>query len=94
MSRTMEQFKNLIMEIDNLRDKQKILIEGFEKSTCELSEVFHWTVKSALDGRNSCTLSYDTCPYLYAKTLENMGFEVIENVNAFNMICGYTICWK
>lgn len=94
MSRTMEQFKNLIMEIDNLRDKQKILIDGFEKSTCELSEVFHWIVKSALDGRNSCTLTIETCPPLYAKALENMGFEVTDNRNCFDTLCGYTICWE
>lgn len=94
MSRTMEQFKNLIMEIDNLRDKQKILIDGFEKSTCELSEVFHWIVKSAVDGRNSCTLTIETCPPLYAKALENMGFEVTDYRNCFDTLCGYTICWE
>ena len=94
MSRTMEQFKDLIIEVNKLRDKQEWLIETFEKSTCELSEVFHWIVKCTLEGKNSCTLAYDTCPPLYAKTLENMGFEVIENRNCFDTLCGYTICWK
>ena len=94
MSKTMEQFKNLLIEIDKLRNKQELLIESFEKSTCELSEVFHWIVECALEGRTFCTLSYDTCPSLYAKTLENMGFEITENRNCFDVLCGYTIYWE
>lgn len=44
MSKTMEQFKSLMTTVDELRNKQKLLIEDFEKSTCELSGVFHWIV--------------------------------------------------
>lgn len=94
MSRTMEQFKNLIIEINKLREEQEWLIESFEKSNCELSEVFHWIVKTALEDRNSCALSVDTCPPLYAKALQGMGFNVVENRNCFNTLCGYTICWE
>lgn len=94
MSITMEQFKNLIIEINKLREKQEWLIENFEKSNCELLEVFHWIVKAALEDRNSCTLSVDTCPPLYAKALQGMGFNVVENKNYFDTLCGYTICWE
>ena len=93
MSRTMEQFKNLITEINKLKEKQEWLIESFEKSTCELSEVFHWIVACALENRNPCVLTIDTCPPLYAKTLENMGFNVMEERNCFDTLCGYKIYW-
>lgn len=93
MSRTMEQFKELIMEINKLKTKQKLLIKKFENSTCELSEVFHWIVQSALNGNDSCCLAIDTCPTLYAQTLENMGFNIQENRNCFDMLCGYEIYW-
>lgn len=94
MSKTMLQFKNLIAEVDKLRDKEELLIEDFEKSTCELSSVFHWIIQCALEGRNSCSLTIDTCPTLYTKTLEGMGFEVRENRNCFEVLCGYTIYWE
>ena len=57
MSKTMEQFKSLMTTVDELRNKQKLLIEDFEKSTCELSGVFHWIVQSALDNRKHTGLS-------------------------------------
>lgn len=94
MSKTMQQFKNLITEVDKLRDKEELLIESFEKSTCELSGVFHWIIQCALKGRNSCSLTIDTCPTIYAKALEGMGFEIRENRNCFEALCGYTIYWE
>lgn len=94
MSKTMEQFKSLMTTVDELRNKQKLLIEDFEKSTCELSGAFHWIVQSALDNRKSCMLSIDTCPPLYAEALKNMGFKVIENRNCFDTLCGYEIFWE
>ena len=35
-----------------------------------------------------------TCPELYAKELKGMGFEIEENRNNFNTLCGYYIKWK
>ena len=93
MSHTMEQFKETIAEVNKLREKEKLLTERFEKSTCELSECFHWILKCALDGRNHCCLTVDTCPELYAKELKGMGFEVTEERNAFDTLCGYDIGW-
>lgn len=94
MSNTMIQFKDTISEINNLRNKEKLLIEKFEKSTCELGECFHWILKAALEGRNQVCLTVNTCPELYAKELKGMGFEIEENRNAFNTLCGYYIKWK
>lgn len=93
MGYTMEQFKETITEVNKLRKKEKLLTERFEKSTCELSECFHWILKCALDGRNHCCLTVNTCPELYAKELKEMGFEVTEDRNSFDMLCGYNISW-
>lgn len=93
-SKTMEEFRSLIEEVNKLKDKEESLITGFEKSTCEFSDIFHWIIKCALEGRNSCSLTIDTCPTLYAKSLENMGFEIKENRNCFEALCGYTIYWE
>ena len=92
-SRTMEQFKELIADINKLREKEKLMIEDFEKSTCELSEVFHWIIKCELDGNHQCFLSIHTCLPLYAKALEKMGFEVREHRNCFDALDGYNIYW-
>ena len=93
MSKTAEQFKELISEIKSLREKEKLLIENFEKSTEELSRVFHWIIQSELEGKKSCFLNPDTCPELYAKALESMGFIVDEHRNCFEAIDGYNIYW-
>lgn len=93
MSRTMEQFKELIAEIEKLRDKEELLIEDFKKSTRELSNVFHFIIQCELEGRNSCSLTIDTCPTPYANTLEGMGFQIKERRNCFEALCGYTIEW-
>lgn len=94
MSITMKQFKNLITEINNLKIQEKLLIENFEKSTCELSEVFHYIIQATLEDRNSCTLSIETCPPLYAKALQGMGFNVVEKKNVFEILSEYTIYWE
>ena len=94
MSNTMLQFKETISEINKIKNQEKLIAENFEKSTCELSECFHWILKAALDGRNSCYLKIETCPELYAKTLNNMGFEIEKNRNDFNTLCEYDIKWN
>jgi len=94
MSRTMEQFREVISEINGLREREKLLIEDFTKSTCELSEVFKYIVDCELNGEHSCSLFIDTCLPLYAKTLENMGFCVNEMRNCFGSLTGYTIYWE
>lgn len=94
MSNTMLQFKETISEINKIRNQEKLITENFEKSTCELSECFHWILKAALEGKNKCYLTIATCPELYAKALKDMGFEIKENRNVFYTLCGYDIKWK
>ena len=94
MSHTMLQLKETISEINKIRNQEKLITENFEKSTCELSECFHWILKAVLDGRNSCYLTIETCPELYAKALNDMGFEIEEIRNSFNTLCGYYIKWN
>ena len=94
MSNTMLQFKETISEINRIRNQEKMITEKFKKSTCELSECFHWILKAALEGRSNCCLTVKTCPELYAKELKGMGFEIEENRNNFNTLCGYYIRWK
>ena len=93
MSNTMLQFKETISEINRIRNQEKLITENFEKSTCELAECFHWILKAALDGRTHCSLSVFTCPELYAKELQGMGFEIKEQRNIANTPCGYDITW-
>ena len=62
--------------------------------TCELSECFHWILKAALEEKNNCCLTIETCPELYAKALKGMGFEIEENRNDFHTLCGYYIKWN
>ena len=93
MSNTMLQFKETISEINKIRNREKMITENFEKSTCELSECFHYILKAALEGRNSCCLTVNTCPELYAKELQGMGFEIKEKRNVANTLCGYDITW-
>ena len=69
-------------------------MENFEKSTCELSEVFHYIMKAELEERKQICLTVSTCPELYAKELKGMGFEIEENRNVANILCGYYIRWK
>ena len=94
MSNTMLQFKETISEINKIRSQEKLITEHFEKSTCELSECFHWILKAALEGKNNCCLTIETCPELYAKALKGMGFEIEENRNDFHTLCGYYIKWN
>lgn len=91
MSNTMLQFKETISEINNLRNKEKLLTENFEQSTGELAECFGWLLKAALEGDNHCCLSIFTCPELYAKELRGMGFEVKEMRNDAKTLYGYDI---
>lgn len=51
-------------------------------------------MEAELDGRKHTCLTVDTCPELYAKELENMGFIVEEQRNAFDTLCGYDIKWQ
>ena len=41
MNYTMEQFKETITEINKLREKEKLLTEFFEKSTCDVDISIH-----------------------------------------------------
>ena len=94
MSNTMLQFKETISEINKIRNQEKLITENFEKSTCELSEVFHYILNAELEGRKQICLTVNTCPELYAKKLKDMGFEIEENRNYFNILFGYYIKWK
>lgn len=94
MSLTMLQFKEVTKNILNLEEKKKLMRSNFEESTSELSECVHWIVEAELDGRKHTCLTVDTCPELYAKELENMGFIVEEQRNAFDALCGYDIKWQ
>ena len=94
ISYTMAQFKETVSKINELRNNEKMIMENFEKSTCELSEVFHYILKAELEGRKEICLTVSTCPELYAKELKGMGFEIEENRNYFNTLCGYYIKWK
>lgn len=93
MSLTMLQFKEVTKDILDLEEKKKLMRSNFEESTCELSECFHWIIEAELYGRKHTCLTVDTCPELYAKELENMGFVVEEQRNVFDTICGYNIKW-
>lgn len=94
ISYTMSQFKEIVSKINELRNREKMIVENFEKSTCELSEVFHYILNAALDGRNQTCLTVSTCPELYAQELKGMGFEIEETRNVANTLCGYYIRWK
>ena len=87
MSYTMLQFKEVAKNISDLEEKKKLMRSNFE----ELSECFHWIMEAELDGRKHTCLTVDTCPELYAKELENMGFGVKEQRNVFDTLCGYDI---
>jgi len=89
----MLQFKEVAKDILDLEEKKKLMRSNFEKSTCELSECFHWIMEAELDGRKHTCLTVDICPDLYAEELENMGFNVEEQRNAFDTLCGYDIKW-
>ncbi len=71
------------------RGKEKLMRSNFEESTSELSECVHWIVEAELDGRKHTCLTVDTCPELYAKELENMGFIVEEQRNAFDTLSSW-----
>lgn len=92
-SYTMSQFKETVSKINELRNNEKMMVENFEKSTCELSEIFHYILEAELEGQKQICLTVSTCPELYAKELKGMGFEIEENRNDFNTLCGYYIKW-
>lgn len=94
MSLTMLQFKEVVKSISDLEEKKKMICANFEKSTGELSECFHWILAEELNGRKNICLTVDTCPEIYAKELENMGFIIKERKNAFGTLCGYEIKWQ
>ena len=94
MSHTMLQFKEVAKKISDIEEKKKLMRSNFEESTNELSECFHWIMEAELDNRKHTCLRVDTCPELYAKKLENMGFIVEEQRNVFNTLCGYDIKWQ
>ena len=94
MSLTMLQFKEAAKKISDLEEKKKIIRFNFEESMSELSECFHWIMEAELDNRKHTCLTVETCPELYAKELENMGFIVEEQRNVFDTLCGYDIKWQ
>lgn len=93
MSKTMLEFHNVLKDINDLKEKESLMQERFERSTDELSECFHWMIKCALEGRKHCSLTVDTCPELYAKELIDMGFKLEEQRNYANTLYGYDIYW-
>lgn len=94
VSYTMFQFYETVNKIKELKNREKMITENFEKSTCELSEVFRYIVRAELEERKQVCLTVETCPELYAKELKGMGFDVEENRNVFGALCGYYIKWK
>lgn len=94
VSYTMSQFNATVAEIKEMRNREKVIVENFEKSTCELAECFHWILKAALEGKKHCCLIVNICPELYAKKLKEMGFEVEEKRNIVGTLCGYDISWS
>lgn len=94
MSYTMNEFINTINEIKALEEKKNAIRQFFENSTEELKECFHLIVGTALEGKNSCCITTGTCPELYAKELEGMGFTVNEMRNICDNLCGYRISWN
>lgn len=94
VSYTMLQFKEVTKNILALEEKKKLMRSNFEESTGELCECFYWIMEAELDGRKHTCLTVDTCPELYAKELENMGFVVEEQRNIFDTLCGYDINWQ
>jgi hypothetical protein len=91
-NKTMEQFKTLLSEVKELRNKEKQLVEDFVNSTGELSTVFHYITESALERRYWCFLTIDSCsPHI--EKLQKMGFEVSEELNRFNVLYGYRVWW-
>ena len=86
MSLTMLQFKEVAKDILDLEEKKNLILSNFEESTCELSKCFHWIMEAELDGRNHTCLTVDTCPELYAKELENMGFVIEEQSDETNIL--------
>ena len=89
MDKTVEQFKTLLTEVEELRNKEKQLIAEFEQSTGELSKIFHYIIESILEDRVYCQLSIFTCPTHLAEKLEKMGFDVFPNRNCFDALDGY-----
>lgn len=94
MSNTMSRFKETVSKIEELRNKEKMIIENFKKSTCELSGVFDYILNAELEGRKQTYLTLNTCPELYARELKGMGFEIEEDRNIANTLCGYRIGWE
>lgn len=99
MNKTVEQFKTLLTEVEELRNKEKQLIAEFEQSTGELSEIFHYIIKTILENKyDNCQLSIFTCPTHLAEKLQKMGFDVFPEENCFDILCAYKIrnlhLWK
>lgn len=94
ISNTFLQFKETAEELTKLEEKKNLVRSNFEKSTCELCQVFHWIMEAELNGRKHTCLTIDTCSELYAKELEGMGFVVNEERNVFNTLTGYQIMWS
>ena len=93
MCKTREELNEFLAEIKELRKKEKQLIENFETSTGDFSEIFHYIIKWALEGWKYCILTYETCSREQAETLRKMGFYVLEEFNCFDVLCGYRIDW-
>jgi hypothetical protein len=87
-------FEETIKEVRSLNEKSQLIQEQFRESTCELSECFKWMLSSELNyGTKHCCLTVSTCPELYAKELEGIGFKVDEMRNGANTLCGYDVSW-
>lgn len=97
-NKTMEQFKTLLSEVEELRNKEKQLIENFEQSSGDLSAIFHDIIKTILKGDSCCYFNLEVCPTNSAKELQKMGFDVFPEENCFDILCGYKIrnlhLWK
>lgn len=87
------EFEGVIREVRRLNKQALKKQEQFCESTHELSECFKWILSSEMNGNHHCCLTVQTCPELYAKELQGIGFSVEEMRNGANTLCGYIISW-
>ena len=93
MCKTRKELNEFLTEIKELRQKENQLIENFETSTGDFSEIFHYIIKRSLEGWTYCTLTHETVSKEQAEALRKMGFYVTEKFNCFDVLCGYRIHW-